>query len=232
MTVALNLQNQIVSALNRGVVLSGPNGGVPGYSSEYWGTETNWYPANKTQNLFSQFMHKGTIAGTSIFVNGQAYGFPYDENPGPGANWGRWSAQCPLQIRPGPRGDHHNHDHARPLVPNGCPRPKGWGRISGPAKVSRGLVLGEFHRDSVAQPVGLAPLAEAGAWISVHLIGFGGGSFNIFTNPKGTATIRGLRFYPNTYRLEVSLNGQGPVLSDPFKIVRAGDAWRHFLRHR
>jgi hypothetical protein len=92
-TIALNLQNQIVSALNRGVAIApgAIGGGAAGYSSAYWGTESNWYPANTTQNLFSKFMHTGQVAGTPIFTQpagamngmGQAYGFAYDENPGP-----------------------------------------------------------------------------------------------------------------------------------------------------
>lgn len=92
-TIALNLQNQIVSALNRGIATAAGaiGSGSPGYTSAYWGTQTNWYPANTTQNLFSKFMHTGKIAGTPIFTQppgaingmGQAYGFAYDENAGP-----------------------------------------------------------------------------------------------------------------------------------------------------
>jgi hypothetical protein len=95
--VVLGLERDIVSALNRGVALLGPTDGLNGDSSTYWGTETNWYPAGQTENLFSQFMHTGTVNGTPIFalpsgavadaqgtLMAQAYGFAYDENPGHG----------------------------------------------------------------------------------------------------------------------------------------------------
>lgn len=95
--VALGLERDIVSALNRGVALSGPFNGAAGSDSLYWGTETNWYPAGQTENLFSMFMHTGTVNGQPIFalpsgavadaqgaLMGSAYGFAYDENPGHG----------------------------------------------------------------------------------------------------------------------------------------------------
>ena len=95
--VALGLERDIVSALNRGVVVLGPTDGLNGDSSVYWGTQTNWYPAGQTENLFSMFMHTATVNGTSLFalpnnaVNdaqgmkmSSAYGFAYDENPGHG----------------------------------------------------------------------------------------------------------------------------------------------------
>lgn len=94
-SVALALQRDIAQALNRGVAISGPNSGTPGYTSVYWGTETNWYPAGQTQNLFSRFMHTGQVRSQPIFVQaanavadaqgakmGQAYGFGFDETPG------------------------------------------------------------------------------------------------------------------------------------------------------
>jgi hypothetical protein len=95
--VALGLQRDLVSALNRGVALLGPTDGLLGDASTYWGTETNWYPAGQTENLFSMFMHAGTVNGVPIFalpngavtnaqgmLMGSAYGFAYDENPGHG----------------------------------------------------------------------------------------------------------------------------------------------------
>lgn len=101
--VGLNLQNQLVCALNRGVanLLSD---GTDGWSSKLWGTEANWYPEHVRQNLFAMFMHTARVpygpnSGnlfTPIFIEpanaqvcargttmGQAYGFAYDENPGP-----------------------------------------------------------------------------------------------------------------------------------------------------
>lgn len=99
-TIVLNLQNQLVSALNRGVANAATNSEESGYSSKYWGTQTNWYPSRTTQNLFSLFMHTATVrAGKDeipVFIQapgsttcargttmGQAYGFAYDENAGP-----------------------------------------------------------------------------------------------------------------------------------------------------
>ena len=102
--VLLNLQNQIVSAFNRGVANTGPTSGSGAYTSTHWGTESNWYPENKTQNLFSLFMHTANVEVKGakgendneipIFIKapnsskcarsstmGQAYGFAYDENP-------------------------------------------------------------------------------------------------------------------------------------------------------
>ncbi len=93
-----NLENQIVSAFNRGVAVA-PGALAPsttGNTTQYWGTETNWYPTGQPQNLFSWFLHTATIHGTPIFLRppgavtdnqghlmGMAYGFGYDENPGP-----------------------------------------------------------------------------------------------------------------------------------------------------
>jgi hypothetical protein len=112
--VALGLQRDIVQALNRGVALLAPTDGINGDASNYWGTESNWYPAGQTYNYFSWFMHTGQVSGTNIFlppqattgtappvpvtdaqgkVMGQAYGFGYDESPdhpavpAPYTNW-------------------------------------------------------------------------------------------------------------------------------------------------
>lgn len=92
--VALGLERDLVAALNRGIATSGPRG-TNGETSAYWATESNWYPASTTQNLFSLFMHTAVVAdGTPIFIRpprpvrtptgavmGQAYGFAYDEDP-------------------------------------------------------------------------------------------------------------------------------------------------------
>ena len=95
-TVLNGLENQLSEALNRGVANLAPTSGGQGYSTQYWGTQTNWYPANQPQNIFSLFMHTATTSGKPIFVQpsgavkcargtamGQAYGFAYDENPVP-----------------------------------------------------------------------------------------------------------------------------------------------------
>jgi hypothetical protein len=74
----------------------GPASGSPGHTSYYWNRETKWYPSGEPENLFSLFMHTGQVGKTPIFVQpnpsvrnargefmGQAYGFGYDESPGP-----------------------------------------------------------------------------------------------------------------------------------------------------
>jgi hypothetical protein len=102
--VALGLQRDIVSALNRGVALNAPSGTTnrsAGDTSYYWAVETNWYPyttgdtdPTHVQNDFSLFMHTAAVGGTPVFTQpsgavatpqnltmGMAYGFAYDENP-------------------------------------------------------------------------------------------------------------------------------------------------------
>jgi hypothetical protein len=76
--VVLGLERDIVSALNRGMALVGPtgtSGRSGGDTSNYWGTESNWYPyaitdTNPThvQNQFSLFMHTATFGGVPIFT--------------------------------------------------------------------------------------------------------------------------------------------------------------------
>ncbi|AVP98920.1 hypothetical protein C7S18_17805 [Ahniella affigens] len=74
--VALGLQRDIVSAINRGIALKGPSGTTgrtAGDTSAYWGTETNWYPEplsnqQAAQNQFSLFMHTATSNGQLIFT--------------------------------------------------------------------------------------------------------------------------------------------------------------------
>ncbi len=95
-----NLENQVVSALNRGVgvVPEALNPAGSGGTSAIWGDQRTWYPSGAVQNLFSLFMHVGQIGGEPIFfrpvdaatfpnargqVMGSAYGFAFDENGGP-----------------------------------------------------------------------------------------------------------------------------------------------------
>ncbi|WP_165069784.1 glycoside hydrolase 64/thaumatin family protein [Paludisphaera rhizosphaerae] len=122
-TVLLNIENQIDSALNRGVAVVPSVQGMPGpltpsqtgYASQYWGTESNWYPASQTQNEFALFMHTATINNSAIFVRptnpastktgapmGMAYGFSYDENPGPVPPAPAGQAQVPSKFDPVP----------------------------------------------------------------------------------------------------------------------------------
>lgn len=119
-TVCLNLQNQLVSALNRGVANLSPTSGDDGYSTKYWGTQANWYPAGAKQNLFSLFMHTAKTTGVSptpIFIQasdsvacargttmGQAYGFAYDENAGPVPPAPTGQPEVPSKFDPVPSG--------------------------------------------------------------------------------------------------------------------------------
>lgn len=122
-TVLLNIENQMNAALNRGVAVVPSVQGMPGpltpsqtgYASQYWGTESNWYPAGQTQNLFSLFLHTATLDNSAIFVRpanpastktgapmGMAYGFSYDENPGPVPPAPANQAQVPSKFDPVP----------------------------------------------------------------------------------------------------------------------------------
>jgi len=93
-SVALGLQRDIVSAMNRGVALLGGTTGLNAENSTFWGRETNWYPKGETYNVFSRFMHTGQVGRQQISVlprrpakdaqkalMGQSYGFGFDESP-------------------------------------------------------------------------------------------------------------------------------------------------------
>jgi hypothetical protein len=124
-TTLANLENQIDEALNRGVaavpstkITPGPlTPPSTGYATRYWGTQTNWYPAGQPQNLFSLFMHTATIGGHPIFVRpsnpsvnsrgelmGSAYGFSFDENPGPVPPAPAGQPEVPSKFDPVPAG--------------------------------------------------------------------------------------------------------------------------------
>jgi len=126
--VLANLENQIVSALNRGVanpMIMRANPAPSGYTSAFWNTETYWYPHHEPQNLFSLYMHTGRVESngisTPIFVQpnspaqnappvknaqgqymGMAYGFAYDETPGGPGPAGQ--PQVPSKFDPTPAG--------------------------------------------------------------------------------------------------------------------------------
>jgi len=114
--ITLNMQNQIVSALNRGVANMTPSSSDGGHNSKDWGTETNWYPKDAPQNLFSLFMHTATSAQTPIFTQpsgavecargatmSMAYGFAYDENPGPVPPAPTGQPEVPSKFDPAPQ---------------------------------------------------------------------------------------------------------------------------------
>lgn len=93
--VVNGLENQISTALNRGVaLLASTNTTLKGHTTKTWGQETAWYPKNQPQNYFSYFMHTAKVNGTNIFTlpsnsvksarkdyMARSYGFAYDENP-------------------------------------------------------------------------------------------------------------------------------------------------------
>jgi hypothetical protein len=93
--VVNGLENQISTALNRGVaVKTFTDTSSKGHTTKNWEVETNWYPSGEPQNLFSYFMHTAKVNGINIFslpknsvqsargdVMAKAYGFAYDENP-------------------------------------------------------------------------------------------------------------------------------------------------------
>ncbi len=93
--VVKGLENQITTALNRGVaLLSFSDITSAGRTTKNWGDETKWYPAGQPQNMFSYFMHTAKVGTNTIFslpknpvksargtYMARAYGFSYDENP-------------------------------------------------------------------------------------------------------------------------------------------------------
>ncbi|SNR15380.1 IPT/TIG domain-containing protein [Tenacibaculum jejuense] len=93
--VVNGLENQISTALNRGVALvKFADVTSPGRTTTNWGDETAWYPAKQPQNMFSYFMHTAKVGDKHIFslpknpvkssrgpLMAKAYGFAYDENP-------------------------------------------------------------------------------------------------------------------------------------------------------
>ncbi|SEE64925.1 IPT/TIG domain-containing protein [Tenacibaculum sp. MAR_2010_89] len=108
-TVINGLENQISTALNRGIaIVDYKTAKTAGYTTTNWGKETSWYPKNQPQNYFSYFLHTTKVGGTNIFtlpiVNktkssrgdymGRAYGFAYDENP----IGGKGGAQVPSEF--------------------------------------------------------------------------------------------------------------------------------------
>jgi hypothetical protein len=118
-SVALNLEDQVDAALNRGVATLGPSNPTGGATSYYWNNETNWYPANQTENLYSEFMHtatvgtgttkttiaalpSGSVSDAQGAAMGTAYGFSQDESPGPYNAQGSVGPQVPAKFDPVP----------------------------------------------------------------------------------------------------------------------------------
>ncbi|VTS06964.1 beta-1,3-glucanase family protein [Tuwongella immobilis] len=66
--ILANLENQLVSALNRGVSDLNPS---------QWQDPTNYYRPGSKSNFYSGFLHQGGVS-----IGNQAYGFPYDDQAG------------------------------------------------------------------------------------------------------------------------------------------------------
>ncbi|TCI90644.1 IPT/TIG domain-containing protein [Tenacibaculum sp. M341] len=94
-TVVNGIENQISTALNRGIALvEYEDTTSEGHTTKNWADESKWYPNNQPQNVFSYFMHTAKVNGQHIFslpknkvtsakgdYMAKAYGFAYDENP-------------------------------------------------------------------------------------------------------------------------------------------------------
>ena len=100
--VLSNLENQIVTALNRGVLVTPAIGKIPAKlttnDSKDWSRQTDWYKPGTTYNEFSCFVHTAQIpnaSGHSIPISyapfnsrtsgggltmSAAYGFAFDES--------------------------------------------------------------------------------------------------------------------------------------------------------
>ncbi|MTI45492.1 hypothetical protein JM93_01111 [Roseibium hamelinense] len=126
------LQNNLIEAICRGVVLDGvkdPNGASTnnGFSTTAWNNDANWYKAGSTCHYYAKFLHCSDTDGKDyrtsntqpIFYGGSAYGFSMDENP---ANWPASAAQVPsktpFNISSGTVdlwvGPYENQTHKRP----------------------------------------------------------------------------------------------------------------------
>jgi hypothetical protein len=79
--VLADLENQIVSALNRGVAqLQGINHTSPTDTSNTWADHSQYYENNQQSqpwNHYAQFLHQTTVS-----IDGKNYGFPFDDQDG------------------------------------------------------------------------------------------------------------------------------------------------------
>ncbi len=79
--VLADLENQIVSALNRGVAqLQGVNHTTPSDTSNTWADHSQYYENNQNNqpwNNYAQFLHQTTVS-----IDGKNYGFPFDDQDG------------------------------------------------------------------------------------------------------------------------------------------------------
>jgi len=79
--VLADLENQIVSALNRGVAqLQGINHTTPSDTSNTWADHSQYYENNQQNqpwNHYAQFLHQTTVS-----IDGKNYGFAFDDQDG------------------------------------------------------------------------------------------------------------------------------------------------------
>src|SRR5262249_7392905 len=73
-----NLENQVVSALTRGVATTATPAAYAN-TTAYWTDPARAFPDGQEANLYAKFLHTGTIGGTSIFIGGRVYAFPYSD---------------------------------------------------------------------------------------------------------------------------------------------------------
>jgi hypothetical protein len=73
--ILANLENQIVSALNRGVATRFND-------TADWQNANNFYQPGEVYNQYAQFLHQQQIDGTPIMIGGNAYAFGYDDQGG------------------------------------------------------------------------------------------------------------------------------------------------------
>lgn len=73
-----NLENQVVSALTRGVATSGTPGS-PATTTAFWTDPAHAFPNGVAENHYAKFLHTGTINGQNIFIGGRVYAFPYSD---------------------------------------------------------------------------------------------------------------------------------------------------------
>jgi hypothetical protein len=73
-----NLENQVVSALTRGIA-NLPTPAQYASTTAFWTDPAQAFPAGQKSNLYAKFLHTGQINGSDIFIDGRVYAFPYSD---------------------------------------------------------------------------------------------------------------------------------------------------------
>lgn len=73
-----DLENQVVSALTRGIA-NLPKPTQYANTSAFWTDPAQAFPAGQKENLYAKFLHTGAMNGTPIFISGRVYAFPYSD---------------------------------------------------------------------------------------------------------------------------------------------------------